>query len=138
MEEIEQVKTNRSKRLPSENSSLGEGQSSGFLEDISPVPSPDYDAPSPEADELELQLPDDTNQIGSNMGGSIQSSGTPTPTTSPSQSLYTHQQNILELGRNGTITSGGGDLNSRLDCMRSSMTSLKVGLSGCGGYFGRP
>ena len=128
MEEIEQVKTNQSKRHPSENSSLGEGQSSGFLEDISPVPSPDYDAPSPEADELELQLPDDTNPIGSNMGGSIQSSGTPTPTTSPSQSLYTHQQNILELGRNGTITSVGGDLNSRLDCMRSSMTSLKVGL----------
>lgn len=30
-----------------------------FISDLSPIPSPDVDAPSPEAGELELELPDD-------------------------------------------------------------------------------
>ena len=123
MEDVAQnTIASHSKRHPSGTSSLGDGQTSEFLEDISPVPSPDYDAPSPEADELELQLPDDTHPIHSNAAGSGQSSGTPTPTTP--QPFYTQQQNELGFGTNGTITPGGGDLSSRLDSLSSSR--LKV------------
>ena len=112
----------QSKRHPSGTSSYGDAQTSEFLEDISPVPSPDYDAPSPEADELELQLPDDT-YIHSNAAGSTQSTSTPPSSTPPSQSIYT-QQNMLGIGRNGTALTVGGDLSSRLDSMNSSR--LKV------------
>ena len=112
----------RSKRHLSGTSSLGDGQASEFLEDISPVPSPDYDAPSPEADELELQLPDDTHALNSNAVLSNTSSGTPTPITQSPQPSYSQQQNAL-----GLQGSGGGDLSSRLDLMTSS--SLKVNLS---------
>ena len=123
MEEVKDTSSTRSKRHLSGNSSLGDDQTSEFLEDISPVPSPDYDAPSPEADELELQLPDDAHALNTSTVGS-HSSGTPTPLTQSPQPIYTQQQKSFGVGENSAMP-GIGDLNSRLNSMTSSKLKVK-------------
>lgn len=115
-ERIEVVKdsdNNKPRRHLSGTSSLDD-QASEFLEDISPVPSPDYDAPSPKGDELELQLPDDAPASTSNVDAH-NPSGNPTSQSTSPQSIFTAK-------RGSGLTSG--DLNSRLDSMTSS--KLKV------------
>ena len=113
MEEVKSSNDNKSKRHLSGTSSLDD-QASEFLEDISPVPSPDYDAPSPKGDELELQLPDDAPASTSNVDAH-NPSGNPTSQSTSPQSIFTPK-------KGSGITSG--DLNSRLDSMATS--KLKV------------
>lgn len=94
------------------------------LASISPIPSPDYDAPSPQADEMELELPDDDEPpshiaINEPAEGSSHASeppihyqphgGAPPP---PPPSLHNN------MGNSGPI---GGDLNSRLDSFRNNI-----------------
>lgn len=43
--------------------SFGDSQASEYLEDISPLPSPDYDAPSPESYSQEFHLSNNTNSL---------------------------------------------------------------------------
>ena len=121
MEVVKDSNNPKSIRHLSGNSSLDD-QASEFLEDISPVPSPDYDAPSPKGDELELQLPDDAHAQSSNAVDSHNSSDNPTPLTQSPQPIYAQQQATGPVGSNSELT--GGDLSSRLDSMTSS--KLKV------------
>ena len=121
MEEVKDTNVVKKRRHISGASSLGDGQAAEFLEDISPVPSPDYDAPSPQADELELQLPDDTN-VSLNAVSAISSSETRTSLPRSPKSTFSLQKTKLE--SSGTLLSGGSDLNSRLDSMASNR--LKV------------
>ena len=113
MEMVKDSNGNKPRRHMSGTSSLDD-QASEFLEDISPVPSPDYDAPSPKGDELELQLPDDTNAPSSNVN-ELKTSDNPTPLTQSPQATYA--------AKKGPDLSTG-DLNSRLDSMAPS--KLKV------------
>ena len=121
MEVVKDSNNPKSIRHLSGNSSLDD-QASEFLEDISPVPSPDYDAPSPKGDELELQLPDDAHAQSSNAVDSHNSSDNPTPLTQSPQPIYAQQKATAPVGSNSELT--GGDLSSRLDSMTSS--KLKV------------
>jgi hypothetical protein len=125
MEENKDTHATKSKRHFSGTSSL-DGQASEFLEDISPVPTPDYDAPSPLADELELQLPDDTHTFNSNAVGSHNSSGNPTPLTQSPQPARVHEPKGSAVGGNGTLIPSSGDLSSRLDSMTSSRLKVIV------------
>ncbi len=68
--------------------------------DISPIPSPDYDAPSPQSGELELVLPDEQQQ----------------------QLQQQQQQLLLQQQQRSPVV----DFNSRLDSMRSQMVQLKT------------
>ncbi len=68
--------------------------------DISPIPSPDYDAPSPQSGELELVLPDEQQQ----------------------QIQQQQQQLLLQQEQRSPVV----DFNSRLDSMRSQMVQLKT------------
>ena len=113
MEVVKDSDDDKPRRHLSGTSSLDD-QASEFLEDISPVPSPDYDAPSPKGDELELQLPDDANASTSNVD-THNLSGNPASLGKSPQSIFTAKK-----------VSGlaSGDLNSRLDSMATS--KLKV------------
>ena len=125
MEEVKDKHAAKSKRHVSGASSLDD-QASEFLEDISPVPSPDYDAPSPVADELELQLPDDTHTFNSNTVGSHNSSGNPTPLTQSPQPSLEQEPNGSAIGGTSTLIPSSGDLSSRLDSMTSSRLKVIV------------
>ena len=114
MEEVKSSNDNKSKRHLSGTSSLDD-QASEFLEDISPVPSPDYDAPSPKGDELELQLPDDAHPHSSSVGESHNISDNPTPLSQSPQTIHSPKK---------APSLGSSDLSSRLDSMSSS--KLKV------------
>lgn len=72
--------------------------------DLSPIPSPDYDAPSPESGELELELPDERGQ-----------SSTPPSQPSPRRSTTPPQTSRSK--------SPETDFNSRLDFMRSKVVA---------------
>lgn len=127
MEEVKSSNDNKSKRHLSGTSSLDD-QASEFLEDISPVPSPDYDAPSPKGDELELQLPDDAHPHSSSVGESHNISDNPTPLSQSPQTIYSPKK-APSLG--SKAESASSDLSSRLDSMSSS--KLKVNnISGIG------
>jgi len=69
--------------------------------DISPIPSPDYDAPSPQSGELELVLPDEQQQ---------------------QLQQQQQQQLLLQQQQRSPVV----DFNSRLDSMRSQMVQLKT------------
>ena len=62
------------------------------MESISPIPSPDYDAPSPQAgDEVEMEL------------------------ELPEEAVIDRTSAASTLASGSATASGGGDLNSRLD-----------------------
>ena len=85
------------------------------VESISPIPSPDYDAPSPEADEMELELPDDSAPAA------------PIAVNEPVIQQSSRQSSFEEMANppyHRSTSEGSGDLNSRLDSMMNSIPGM--------------